>query len=274
MPSATSWSGEGACRDGARKKNKAKKGGPLTNHTCDVYTICMIFGSRTNEFQRTNFTSFSGGQISITFPDTDDLTQVSLCLRPNDGPYRDGTFHFTIKLPPDYPKAKAQATCDTKIFHPNIDYSGNICFNLFKGSLASPSFPPSVTWLIRGGSTDEWNSDVRLVDYAHGLLWLLYYPNLHSRLNGHCPEDEAEFVSLVRQSLRGSARGVRFPVMIYDPSRMTVAQMVSMFNAGAATPPPPPDPHFYLPATPPPPPMTSAEIAPAVHDQAANCSRA
>jgi hypothetical protein len=45
---------------------------------------------------------------------------------------------------------------------------------------------------------DEWNRDVRLVDYAHALLWLLYQPNLDSRLNGDCPQTKAEFSRLVR----------------------------------------------------------------------------
>jgi hypothetical protein len=45
---------------------------------------------------------------------------------------------------------------------------------------------------------DEWNRDVRLVDYAHALLWLLYQPNLDSRLNGDCPQTKDEFRRLVR----------------------------------------------------------------------------
>jgi hypothetical protein len=39
---------------------------------------------------------------------------------------------------------------------------------------------------------------VRLVDYAHALLWLLYQPNLDSRLNGDCPQTKDEFRRLVR----------------------------------------------------------------------------
>jgi hypothetical protein len=39
---------------------------------------------------------------------------------------------------------------------------------------------------------------MRLVDYAHALLWLLYQPNLDSRLNSQCPHDRSTFEQQVR----------------------------------------------------------------------------
>ena len=47
---------------------------------------------------------------------------------------------------------------------------------------------------ILGGN--EWDSSLRLADYVHALLWLLYQPNLDSRLNGSCPQNTEEYVSL------------------------------------------------------------------------------
>jgi hypothetical protein len=41
---------------------------------------------------------------------------------------------------------------------------------------------------------------MRLVDYAHALLWLLYQPNLDSRLNSECPHNGHEFERLVRSA--------------------------------------------------------------------------
>jgi len=94
-------------------------------------------------------------------------------------------FEFEIKLPQNYPDSVAEVQCKTKMFHPNIGYDGSVCFNLFNEY------------------DDEWNSSVRLVDYVHGLLWLLYEPNLDSRLNGAVPNDQQEFARLVREAIIG-----------------------------------------------------------------------
>lgn len=149
------------------------------------------------EFQQTNFQSFSDGQITIQFPNEEDLTEVEAILTPTGGFYEGGRFVFGIKLPTNYPHQVAAITCKTKIFHPNINYEGYICFNIL---------------------ADEWTEDVRLVDYAHSLLWLLYQPNLDSRLNGDCPNGTSEFARLVRRSLHGGeVAGQRFPKMIDAP---------------------------------------------------------
>ncbi len=105
------------------------------------------------EFQELNFKSFSENQIQITFPNEQDLTEVTVILLPSGGPYAGGRFEFELKLPADYPNSTPKVRCSTKIFHPNVSYSGDVCFNLF---------------------SDEWDSCLRLVDYAHALLWLLY----------------------------------------------------------------------------------------------------
>jgi hypothetical protein len=117
---------------------------------------------------------------------------------------------------------------------------------------------------------------VRLIDYAHGLLWLLYQPNLSSRLNGAVPSHPSDYAKLVHKSLQGkSVAGVTFPPMIpaepelvdENPQR-SVADVVAMFNA--PRPPPPPAIGFRMriptttttvPVTLPPQPIT---VAPAV----------
>jgi hypothetical protein len=88
---------------------------------------------------------------------------------------------------------------------------------------------------------------VRLIDYAHGLLWLLYQPNLSSRLNGAVPNDQSEYAELVHKSLQGkTVAGVAFPPMIpAEPEpveeypQRSVAEIVAMFNAPHPPPPPP-----------------------------------
>lgn len=86
------------------------------------------------EFKDTNFKSFSDGQLTIAFPDENDLTLAEVVARPTGGYYEGGTFEFEIKLPDNYPDAVASITCKTKIFHPNINYTGYICFNILNGT--------------------------------------------------------------------------------------------------------------------------------------------
>jgi ubiquitin-protein ligase len=86
------------------------------------------------EFQESNLKSFSDGQININFPDENDLTKVDVVLTPTGGFYNGGTFLFAVNLPTNYPDAVASISCRTKIFHPNIDFTGHICFNLLSGT--------------------------------------------------------------------------------------------------------------------------------------------
>jgi len=95
--------------------------------------------------------------------------------------YQDGEYEIEMKLPKEYPRSKPTFACKSVIFHPNVDYCGKICFSLL----------------------DESDSNLRIADYAHGMLWLLYYPNLWSRLNMDCPREEKPFAQMVRTSIAG-----------------------------------------------------------------------
>jgi len=158
------------------------------------------------EFQETNYKAFSEGQISIHFLDEQDLTRVTVTLTPNEGLYSGGKFLFEITLPSDYPMSIAKVKCQTLIFHPNINYEGAICFNILSGGEASLRLGWWSGWVhcavlnpspLLTFTADEWTPDVRLVDYAHALLWLLYQPNLDSRLNSDCPPNHLVFASMV-----------------------------------------------------------------------------
>ncbi|KAL6069888.1 ubiquitin-conjugating enzyme E2 N [Balamuthia mandrillaris] len=151
------------------------------------------------EYKELNLKSFSDGQILVTFPDMNNLLSVHITLFPKDGYYRGGKFDFALDLPISYPHAAAKVRSLTKMFHPNIDYSGSICFNIL---------------------SSEWENCLRIADYAHALLWLLYQPNLNSRLNGDVPGDEQEFAAMARVSVEGgSVAGQFFPGCLVDESK-------------------------------------------------------
>lgn len=66
---------------------------------------------------------------------------------------------------------------------------------------------------------DEWSDCLRLVDYAHALLWLIYNPNLSSRLSCDCPESESEYEELARSMLYGgqiNGRNYRSVLIVPD----------------------------------------------------------
>ena len=132
------------------------------------------------ELQELNSESYSDQQLKVEMVGENPF-ELMVVLMPNDGLYKDGYYEMIMKLPSNYPNSKPSFTCPCEIFHPNIDYSGSICFSLL----------------------GEDNRDLRITDYAHGLLWLLYYPNLYSRMNSDCPREEKEFARLVRASIVG-----------------------------------------------------------------------
>jgi len=132
------------------------------------------------ELKELNQMEFDEDQIRVEMEDENPFKLI-VTLTPNDGLYKDGQYEMVVALTENYPTQKPSFSCRSQIFHPNVDYHGKICFSLL----------------------DEDNTHLRIADYVHGLLWLLYYPNLYSRLNMDCPRDEKQFARMVRTSIVG-----------------------------------------------------------------------
>jgi ubiquitin-conjugating enzyme E2 D/E len=61
-------------------------------------------------------------------------------IGPSDTPYEGGIYTLRIHIPMDYPFVPPQCQFKTKIYHPNINSSGQICLDILKNQWA-----PSLT---------------------------------------------------------------------------------------------------------------------------------
>ncbi len=61
-------------------------------------------------------------------------------IGPKDTPYEGGVFLISIHIPSDYPFKPPLCRFKTKIFHPNINQTGQICLDILKSQ-----WTPSLT---------------------------------------------------------------------------------------------------------------------------------
>lgn len=120
----------------------------------------------------------------------EDITEVRASIEgPVGTPYADGLFRMKLVLGKDYPQAPPKGFFLTKIFHPNVSSSGEICVNVLK---------------------KDWKPDLGVKHVLVTVKCLLIYPNPESALNEDAGklllEDYAAFSSRAKMMTEIYAR--------------------------------------------------------------------
>ena len=112
-----------------------------------------------------------------TISDEQDMFHwTGILYGPVDTPYDGGKFKLDIVIPEAYPNKPPIIKFINKVFHPNIDLSGQICLNILRS-------PPN----------GDWKPSINLPKTVLSIHSLLSDPNPNDPLNGEAGHMYTEF---------------------------------------------------------------------------------
>lgn len=134
----------------------------------------------------------------LSWPNKDNLTNMHLKLTITEGLWTGAEYHFDLQIPDGYPHDSPKVLCKTKVYHPNIDFDGNVCLNILR---------------------EGWKPVFDLNTVIFGLTFLFHNPNPDDPLNHDAAalmrDNRAAFERNVQRSLRGySVEGQSFPRLV------------------------------------------------------------
>jgi len=116
----------------------------------------------------------------------EDLMNFKVHIAPDEGIYKGGKFIFECKVPSTYPHEPPKITCETQVYHPNIDMEGHVCLNILR---------------------EDWKPVLTIQSVMYGLQFLMLEPNPDDPLNKEAAHDLAnnrdKFVRTVEQTFKG-----------------------------------------------------------------------
>eukprot|EP01017_Pseudomicrothorax_dubius_P025522 TRINITY_DN2765_c0_g3_i1.p1 TRINITY_DN2765_c0_g3~~TRINITY_DN2765_c0_g3_i1.p1 ORF type:complete len:183 (+),score=52.37 TRINITY_DN2765_c0_g3_i1:52-600(+) len=136
--------------------------------------------------------------IKYTFDPSNLLKMELIITPPKDSLWEGGSYKMILEFPEDYPFNPPKATCMTKIYHPNIEYTGGVCSNILR---------------------KDWSAALNLQVIFNALLNLFVEPVADDPLNREAGEllfkNYDEFRRVVKETLRGRTYGGQtFPKFI------------------------------------------------------------
>ncbi|CAH2306205.1 NEDD8-conjugating enzyme UBE2F isoform X1 [Pelobates cultripes] len=101
----------------------------------------------------------------LNFPDPNMLHYFQLTVSPDESYYQGGKFQFEVEVPDAYNMVPPKVKCLTRIWHPNITETGEICLSLLREhSIDGTGWAPTrtlkdVVWGLNSLFTDLLNFD-------------------------------------------------------------------------------------------------------------------
>jgi ubiquitin-conjugating enzyme E2 M len=140
----------------------------------------------------------------VKWPSMKELGNIEIYVTPNDGRWQDCKFDFRCTIPNDYPDAPPKlklVTETSRVYHPNIDYQGNVCISILK---------------VINSNNEGWKAVNGIATLLFGLVTLFHDPNPDDPLNHTAArmmiENPSEFDNLVQTSINGGyVDGHQFP---------------------------------------------------------------
>jgi ubiquitin-conjugating enzyme E2 M len=139
--------------------------------------------------------------VSLHINNKENLQIFSTDVTPDSGLWRGATYNFQFIIPDNYPYQPPKVTCQTKIYHPNIDLQGNVCLNLLKA---------------------DWRPILTIQQVIHGLIFLFLEPNPDDPLNNEAAKVYRENIAQFKQNVQKSLLGGTVDGTIFQKMKMRV----------------------------------------------------
>jgi len=133
--------------------------------------------------------------IKIEFPEKNDLMNFDLSLFIEEGIYENGIFTFSVKVSDQYPHEAPKVKCRHHIYHPNIDYDGNVCLNILR---------------------EDWKPVLGINHVAFGLRSLFFDLKPDDPLNKDAAEVLSNNPKLFQNNVRRAMQGGRVGEFSFD----------------------------------------------------------
>ncbi|KAL3290342.1 hypothetical protein HHI36_023686 [Cryptolaemus montrouzieri] len=69
---------------------------------------------------------------TVEYENENDLSNFTLIIKPTEGYWENGIFKFSIYVTDEYNMVPPKVKCLTKLWHPNISETGEICLSLLR----------------------------------------------------------------------------------------------------------------------------------------------
>ena len=97
-----------------------------------------------------------------------------------------GKYTFSFQFSDEYPDTPPKVLCKTKIYHPNIDYNGNVCLNILK---------------------KDWVPTLTLIDCILGVYQLFIEPNPNDPLNHDAAKVMRDNIEQFKENVKRTLKG-------------------------------------------------------------------